>query len=395
MKYLLPILLLFMISCQPQQSYDPLETMLRQDPILWDMVNKPEYKIQIIYTPIERDSAGNPTFASYSYGVDADRYYYPASTVKLPASLLAMERINQLDIPNLSIHSPMLTGAATAPQTAVKEDSTKADRLPTIAHYIKKILIVSDNDAFNRLYEFLGQGYINEKLQEKGFSRTRILHRLAISGFDTLGNRLANPITFLHEDEPVYELPERYSRFYPAWELKEQEQGKGYTQGDSLIHEPFDFTYKNFFCLQDLHDMVKFVMFPASMPEGKSFDLTEEDFAFLRRHMRMLPGESEEPAYPDLKEWDSYCKFLVFGSRKKPIPEHIKIYNKIGIAYGFITDGAYIIDEKTGKECLLAATIRVNENEIYNDGEYEYDEVGFEFMRRLGVGVMGSAYDGE
>ena len=45
---------------------------------------------------------------------------------------------------------------------------------PTIAHYIKKILLVSDNDAFNRLYEFLGQQYINTTLHQMGYTEVQI-----------------------------------------------------------------------------------------------------------------------------------------------------------------------------------------------------------------------------
>ena len=75
----------------------------------------------------------------------------------------------------------MITEADEDGQTAVYNDPTSADGRPTIAHYIKKILLVSDNDAFNRLYEFLGQEYINNTLHKMGYEDVQIIHRLEIS----------------------------------------------------------------------------------------------------------------------------------------------------------------------------------------------------------------------
>jgi hypothetical protein len=45
---------------------------------------------------------------------------------------------------------------------------------------------------------------------------------------------------------------------------------------------------------------------------------------------------------------------------------------------------AYIIDFEQQIEFVLGAVIYVNENEILNDGEYEYETVGYPFMKDLG-----------
>ena len=42
------------------------------------------------------------------------------------------------------------------------------------------------------------------------------------------------------------------------------------------------------------------------------------------------------------------------------------------------------MDTKNKVEFMLAATIHVNANRIYNDGVYEYDGVGFPFFKNLG-----------
>ena len=97
--------------------------------------------------------------------------------------------------------------------------------------------------------------------------------------------------------------------------------------------------------------------------------------------------ESNYPNYNDGKHWDSYCKFFIYGDKKGAMIPEIRIFNKVGQAYGTVTDVAYIKDEKNKIEFFLTATILVNENMIYNDDIYEYDEIGIPFLAALGRGV--------
>ena len=88
--------------------------------------------------------------------------------------------------------------------------------------------------------------------------------------------------------------------------------------------------------------------------------------------------------YKEDEFYDSYGKFFLYGDSKDRIPEQFKIYNKVGYAYGTLTETAYIVDEKAGIEFLLTATILVNKNEIFNDDTYEYEEIGIPFLAQLG-----------
>ena len=60
-----------------------------------------------------------------------------------------------------------------------------------------------------------------------------------------------------------------------------------------------------------------------------------------------------------------------------------RIYNKVGLAYGTATDVAYVKD-RNGIEFFLTATILTNKNEIFNDNQYEYDQLGIPFLAALG-----------
>jgi hypothetical protein len=144
-----------------------------------------------------------------------------------------------------------------------------------------------------------------------------------------------------------------------------------------------DFTAKNFIPLQELHSMLVSVIFPESLDPERRFHITGEDRDFLLSCMSMYPRESSDPAYGE-EFSDNYCKFLMFGDRTGMIPENIRIFNKIGLAYGFLIESAYIVDFEAKVEFVLSAVIKVNANRIYNDGVYEYDSVGFPFMGNLG-----------
>ena len=351
-----------------------------------EILRKPEqFQLQLIYTQIDRDNDNTPSFKSYTYGVDSNLYFYPASTVKMPAAALALEKLNSLGVKKLNKYTTMLSGAGRSPQTTVEKDTSARDGLPSIAHYIKKIFLVSDNDAYNRLYEFLGQAYLNESLYQKGYQQSRIIHRLSVGGFDVEGNRYTNPVQFYDKKDLIYEQEQVYSRYNANLKLKEQVRGVARMDNEgNILSEPFDFRYKNFVALQDLHDILKAIMFPDAVPKEQRFNLTKEDYEFLWQYMSMLPRESNYPAYPQYKEWDSFVKFFMFGDNKDRMPDHIKIYNKVGDAYGFLTDVAYIVDTKNGVEFMLAANIHVNKNQTYNDGVYEYDEIGFPILAKLG-----------
>ena len=47
--------------------------------------------IQVIYTEINRSKKGKVKFTDHYFNLDSGRYFYPASTVKLPVAILALQ----------------------------------------------------------------------------------------------------------------------------------------------------------------------------------------------------------------------------------------------------------------------------------------------------------------
>jgi hypothetical protein len=347
--------------------------------------NPAKYQIQIIYSQIDRDEKNLPSFKDFHYRVDKSFYFYPASTVKMPAAFLALEKLNELNIKGLNKYSRMKIDSGYAGQTKVVYDSSAKDYFPSIAHYIKKLFAVSDNDAFNRLYEFLGQEYLNEKLYQKGFQDLRITHRLSI-GDGGERAKYTNPMSFYEGENEIYKQAMAYNKKSYPFKLKNQITGKGFMRQNELVNQPMDFTNSNYISLENLHEILKAVMFPEITSETQKFNLREEDYRFLYQCLSILPRECDYPDYKkDTTYNDYYVKFLMYGDGKKKVePEKIRIFNKVGNAYGYLIDTAYIVDFENQIEFMLSAVIHVNENQIFNDGVYEYDGIGYPFLANLG-----------
>ena len=375
-------LLLFLIplcmSCSQQFS---INKSVLQEPKLAKVINNPAHQVQIIYTQINRDAQNHPQFKDYTFGVDSLLYFYPASTVKMPASFLALQRLNELGIDK---STPLKIGKAREVQTAVSVDSSAINNLPSIENYIEKIFLVSDNDAFNRLYEFLGQDYINSQLQEKGLQHSFIKHRL-VGGYDGEENQYINPFTFYKGDSILYERGGVKSTFnFEAVEptFKNRVRGKGYWDGEQVINEPFNFEAKNAISLQDLHHAMQRVLFPEAFLEHEQFHLAEADYQFLYEWMSKFPRQVPRFNY---NEPDSFAKSVMVGHQPDSyqLPDHIKVFSKAGWAYGFLTEVAYVIDTQKNIEYMLSVQLLVNENDIFNDGVYEYNTVGKPFIGEL------------
>ena len=365
-----------------------IESLLNQYPAYFqDILNKRDsFNVQIVYTQINRDKHNTPSFKEYKFNLHNNQYFYPASTVKMPIAFLALEKLNELAISNLHKSTIMVTDSIYPGQTFVYTQPNAAHGIASIENYIKQIFLVSDNDAFNRLYEFLGQEYIQKKLTEKGYPDAMIRHRLNVY-LSTDQNRATNPITFYDTTgKIIYQQLGVYSK--ADFQKRSVQLGKGYYKGNDLINQPFDFSDKNRIYLQDQHHILQSVYFPESVPVKHRFNLTDSDQAFIQHFMSAFPRESSHPYYDSATYYDAYCKFLLYGSKKGDLPKNIRIFNKVGDAYGFLTDIAYIVDFEHKVEFMLSATISCNSDGIYNDDKYDYDTVGYPFMQHLGEVIL-------
>ena len=386
-KYLILFLSVSLMTCSESKDPSLLESIiLSLESDFYSIVSSPEkHRLQVLYTQIDRDENNNPSFTTHTFRLRPREYFYPASTTKFPVAVLALEKANQNSKINPYSRLEILTEKPEL--NGVVRDLNSESGYPSIAHYIHTLFIVSDNSANNRLYEFLGRDHINQRLWELGYPNARIRHRLSISLSEEL-NRYTNPFVFYGKDQKIYEQPSQVGKVDLDINYDDYLLGEFHYNNGKKNTGPLDFSTKNFMSISEQHKFMKQVMFPESITTKQQLDLSDEDYVLLYKEMSVLPRHSAYPKYPDYDSYyDGYCKFFMYGDTKDTIPDHIKIFNKVGLAYGFLLDNAYIIDIKNNVEFILTAVVYHNENETMNDDTYEYDNITIPFLAELGRNV--------
>jgi hypothetical protein len=364
-----------------------IEILSRQpDSLLKAVLSHPQtYRYQIIYTQIDRDKNNNPTLKNYYYNVDANRYFNPASVVKMPLAFLSLEKLNDIKTKGVDKFTTILYDSAYARQSKVDSDNTSDNGLPSIAHYIKKAFLISDNDAYNRMYEFVGQQTTNRRLHEMGYPGIRITRRFVRMTMDQ--NRHTNPVRFISRNgKLIYRQPMEVNKDSFDFSHTYKMGNAHMNADDSLIHEPIDFTTANNFPLEDMQQILQSVLFPQSVTAKQRFRLTNSDYDFLYRFLSQFPSETNFPKYDTSQYYDSYVKFF-FRSPSHVMPPGVRVFNKVGWAYGCLTDVSYVADFKNKVEFMLAVTIYVNSDGILNDSKYDYDDIGWPFLYKVGQAI--------
>ena len=339
------------------------------------------HEVQILFTRIHRDSSGLPKFERHNFQVNSKQYFYPASTVKFPVAILALQKIRKLQSQGIPVTADTPFKVLFSENLIKKTDSTHPKNNLTIAHLIKKIFLVSDNMAYNYLFDFIGSDDANKAIHNIGITNFNLSHKFSDSENENTTPRF---IFFNQKGDTIYnQAPIISNQKIKNTNLGGVLKGKGYIKDGILIGESMDFSEKNYVSISALHQILERIIFPKLFSKKKQFTIEPEDYFFLRYWMSRTPNEVTIPFYDRETFFDSYCKFFIYGDKKGEMTNNIRIYNKVGLAYGTATDVAYVKDSN-GVEFFLTATILTNKNEIFNDNTYEYDELGIPFLAAVG-----------
>ena len=320
--------------------------------------NQEKFEVQIILTELKKRKNGF-TIHKKKFNVDKKNYFYPASSIKLPIALLTIEKINEN--PNLNINS----------EFSIEGDSI----ITTFKKEITDLFIISSNESYNRLFEFLGQDYINKKLKQKGFKDFSIYHRLSTKESDNLKTK---EINFYRNGEINQIQKSINNKPLTKLNLKNLNKGVGFILDNELQNKSMDFSRKNYFSIEELNNILICLFFP-EVSKNKKFNLSNSQNLLIQKLMSSTPYDMgfDKNIYPN-----NYNKFFIYGDKDGMINDNI--YNKVGNAYGYSIDNAYIYNKNSDRHFVLTACIYTNANNILNDNYYEYDEIGIPFLAEIG-----------
>ena len=363
---------------------DPIRSAFKKDDFLRSIIkDKDKYEIQIIYTEVTKNTIGQTEFMDFQFQLNDEQYFYPASTIKLPIAVMTLSKINEL----------RAEGSAISPKSKIKlslinnnQEIILKDSITSFQNLIADVFLVSDNSASNVLIDFLGYNYFNSSMSNSGFENTYLNHKFNPDPFvdstwiiSTLDNEIissnTNQITVLASSN-ISNVKKGEKRFIDG-EIK---------------NESLDFSSKNRSSLTDMHNIIKNLIYPEI--SISKFNLNVEDYDFLRYWMSRFTYEDIGAKYiGDAKFFKSYNKFFIYGTDTILNNTDVRVYNKIGQAYGTSTDSAYIKNYKEDVEFFITATIYTNKNKIINDNIYEYGETAIPFLSRLSKALYKNLLD--
>lgn len=362
----------------PDRSPWP-DVFARMPPALAALVDDPQHAVQLRWVRIVRDADGARRYVTHDHGLLPRRWFPAASAVKLPMALLMAEAVQAA---GGDMDSVLRLDAA--PISGEWGDEPLVD---TFARGIDRTFAVSENRPYNRWYELLGGEHIHRRLAELGYPHVRLIARLGSS--DIEANRRNGGGALLSADR-------RTLRSFPAGIAAARRfpfgrvlSGEGWQNDDgSVIRGPHDFSQANFLPLTDSLRMLQAFVSPESVPAKQRWRIDGAVRARLLRTLALRPRESTSPRYPEAEYPDGYARWFFVGDGKARYPDGLSVSGKSGMAYGALSEVAYVVDRDSGVECMLGASIRVNADGILNDDRYEYDTIGIPFMAAWSRAVL-------
>ena len=385
MKQLACLLLsIILFGCSLETN--PIKSSFRKNDFLKEIIKeKEDYEIQILLTKIDQYNS-KVDFQEYKYQLDDNKYFYPASTIKLPIVVLTLKKINELRSKGseITLKSKIILN--------YKDDYSELvirDSITSFQNLIADVFLVSDNSASNILIDFIGYNYFNHEMENAGFDKTYLNHKFNpdpyVNSTWQISDLDNNIISSINDNQKIIKADEKTN----GLEKGERRYFKG-----EILDESLNFSEKNRSSITDMHNLIKYIFYPEIFDSTNTFNLNVEDYDFLRYWMSRFTYEDiGEKFIGDEKFFETYNKFFIHGDEQSVSNEQIRVYNKIGQAYGTSIDNGLIKNYQDNIEFILTATIYTNKNKVINDNLYEYDDIAVPFLAKLSRAIYNDLVD--
>ena len=385
MKQLVCLLLsIILFGCSLETN--PIKSSFRKNDFLIEIIkDKQDYEIQVLLTKINQYNS-QVNFQEYKYQLDDNKYFYPASTIKLPIVVLALKKINELRSKGseITLKSKIILN--------YKDDYSELvirDSITSFQNLIADVFLVSDNSASNILIDFIGYNYFNDEMKNAGFDKTYLNHKFNpdpyVNSTWQISDLDNNIISSLNDNQKIIKADDKTNGL--------EKGDRRYFKGE-ILDESLNFSEKNRSSVTDMHNLIKYIFYPEIFDSTNNFNLNVEDYDFLRYWMSRFTYEDiGEKFIGDEKFFETYNKFFIHGDEQSVSNEQIRVYNKIGQAYGTSIDNGLIKNYQDNIEFILTATIYTNKNKVINDNLYEYDDIAIPFLAKLSRGIYQELVD--
>ena len=383
MKRILLLAVCFsLLSC----NSNPIELVLKSDPYFKEIIkDKEDYEIQVMLTKVNHDNT-KIDFQNYQYQHDENQYFYPASTIKLPIVVLTLKKINELRSKgsDITLKSKIILNTKDNYSNFKLQDS-----ITSFQNIIADIFLVSDNSASNILIDFIGYNYFNDEMQNAGFDKTYLNHKFNpdpyVNSTWQISDLDNNIISSINDNQKIIKADDKTNGL---------DKGERRYFNGEILDESLNFSEKNRFSITDMHNLIKYIFYPEIFDKANTFNLNVEDYDFIRYWMSRFTYEDiGEKFIGDENFFETYNKFFIHGDEQSVSNEQIRVYNKIGQAYGTSIDNGLIKNYQNNVEFILTSIIYTNKNKVINDNLYEYDDIAVPFLAKLSRAIYKELVD--
>ncbi len=370
------ILLLFyqqgISQIQPGTNDELLQQLLSdKDRKLDQILNDPSrYQFQLIYVRVKENKQGRVELEKHS--LFEDKYYFnPASLIKLPLAVVALEKLSNLKKSGIDLNTPMSINTCSCDFDT--DDYVKKSKNPSLGQFLREMMIMSDNDAYNLYYDFTGKDYFNTRMQELGYKNI-IMRKHFTSRCTDEENNITGGIDFMHEGESFFHLPcDTSHQIFTTDSSLPVKAGTSFLENGWVITGAKDFSNGNYVRLSEVTDLMIRLFFPDDNSNPK-LQMDEQNRKFLLDAMDDYPRDLKNYAISTEKKPDNLYRYFM---DEEKLSEDMHVYNKVGQSGGFISDVSYIEDKKNHIRFFLSASMLAKKSNVINDGNNNYKDFGF------------------
>lgn len=379
------ILISFIINAQDSvnvQEPNLLNLILKGKDSTVDHVlnNADKYHFQLILSIIDTIEGKENII---TFDLNSDRYYFsPASLIKFPVAILAAEKLTQLKHQynvglDDSIHVELCSCDKSTPSYIKKTIPSSFRQL------LRETMIMSSNPGYNFFFDFLGRDDVNTRLRELGYDRINLRNRLYLPCSES-EQSVYGGIRFLDRNGQLkYKM--NCVRSVESWLTSvdwPQEAGIKHKENGKWINGPKRYSQGNYVSLWQAHHMMISLM----RSDSVTFAIDDEIKSTLIDALGSYPRELNSVHYPGSYP-DHYYKFFLDPISMQTGDGRVRIYNKVGIAGGFISDVSFIQDKRSRLAFYLSGAMMAKKDGIPDNGKFDYYSIGIPVFRKIGAMV--------
>jgi len=346
------------------------------------LANADKFHFQLILTTYSYDTGKiRLTHAD----INKDQYYFsPASLIKFPVAIVAAEKLSKLyDIYNITADDSIALSACFCNQSTA--NYINKTRSSSFRQVLRETMILSNNAGYNLLFDFLGKDTFNFRMRQLGYTHINLRNRFYPSCTEEQQAWFGG-IKFYGPDKRLkYELPCQRSQ-HPWYNDSTWPHlaGKRYAADKRLVNGPKNYIYENYVSLFYAHQLMMQLMESEHSEKNNRLIINQVIKEELVDALGSYPRELQSTNYQNEKIPDTYYKFFLDPKTMQTGAGELRIYNKVGIAGGFISDVSFFHDQVTGLKFFLSGAMMSVENEVIDYRHYKYYDLGIPVFRKIG-----------